>query len=57
MCDRKRLSQKGEITRSSKVVYNIKLPFAFSKFAMHLQSTKVEVLHGVPFLSYVCAPK
>ena len=57
---------KAVISRYSKVVYNIKLPFAYSDFTVHMLSqllagsfvgTKAEFSHDVPFFSHARAPK
>ena len=54
------------ISRSSKAVHNIKLPFTYSEFTLHMQNqlkagsfvgTKTGLSHDVQFFSYARAMK
>ena len=58
--------RKRCISRSSKAVHNIKLPFTYSEFAVHIQNqlragssvgTKAGLSHDVHFFSYARAMK
>ena len=58
--------RKRCISRSSKAVHNIKLPFTYSEFTVHIQNqlkaglfvgTKSGLLHDVQFFSFAHAMK
>ena len=62
----KRNIRKRCISRSSKAVHNIELPFTYSKFTVHMQNqlkagsfagTKAGLSHDVQFFSYAHAMK
>ena len=62
----KQYSEAVHISRSSKAVHNIKLPFTYSEFTVHMQNqlkagsfvgTNVGLSHDMHFFSYARAMK